>query len=162
MRESGAERKQTTGQELWMNDRVEREAPCLVACPVHTDTRLMVEHIVEGRYEDALDLLLEANPFTSVCGRICHHPCEERCRRVKVDAPLGLRPLKRFVVEATQDYRLRRRTPVERTRRERVAIVGAGPAGLTAAHDLVRAGFGVTVFEAGPEPGDSEPKPAKS
>ncbi len=136
-----------------MGIEVEREAPCLVACPVHTDTRLMVEHILEGRYEDALDLLLEANPFTSVCGRICHHPCEESCRRVKVDAPLGLRPLKRFVVEATQDYRLRRRTPVERTRRERVAIVGAGPAGLTAAHDLVRAGFGVTVFEAGPEPG---------
>jgi len=136
-----------------MDIDVEREAPCLVACPVHTDTRLMVEHILEGRYEDALDLLLEANPFTSVCGRICHHPCEESCRRVKVDAPLGLRQLKRFVVEATTDYRLRRRTPIERTRREKVAVVGAGPAGLTAAHDLVRAGFGVTVFEAGPEPG---------
>lgn len=136
-----------------MEIQVEREAPCLVGCPVHTDTRLMVERILEGRYEDALDLLLAANPFTSVCGRICHHPCEQGCRRVKVDAPLGLRQLKRFVVEATRDYRLRRRAPAERTRRERIAIVGSGPSGLTAAHDLARAGFGVTVFEAGAEPG---------
>ncbi len=136
-----------------MDTRVEREAPCVAACPVHTDTRLYVEHILHGRYEGALDLLLTANPFSSVCGRICHHPCEESCRRSKVDAPVGLRQLKRFVVEATGDYRARRRGAARRTRKESVAVVGAGPAGLTAAHDLVRAGFGVTVFEAGPEPG---------
>ena len=144
---------QTDAQEASMDTEAAREAPCLVACPVHTDTRLMVEHVLEGRYEDALDLLLTANPFTSVCGRICHHPCEESCRRSKVDAPVGLRQLKRFVVEATQEYRVRRRAPSTRTRKEWVAVVGAGPAGLTAAHDLALAGFGVTVFEAGPEPG---------
>ncbi len=136
-----------------MDTRAAREAPCLVACPVHTDTRLMVERVLEGRYEEALDLLLEANPFTSVCGRICHHPCEESCRRHKVDAPVGLRQLKRFIVEATRDYRLRRRGPAKRTREEKVAIVGAGPAGLTAAHDLARAGFGVVVFERADGPG---------
>jgi formate dehydrogenase beta subunit len=136
-----------------MDLQVEREAPCVAACPVHTDTRLYVEHILHGRYEGALDLLLAANPFSSVCGRICHHPCEQSCRRSKVDAPVGLRQLKRFVVEATGDYRARRRAPVRRTRKESVAVVGAGPAGLTAAHDLARAGFGVTVLEAGPEPG---------
>ena len=125
----------------------------MVACPVHTDTRLYTQRILEGRYEDALDLLLTANPFTSVCGRICHHPCEQSCRRSQVDDPVALRQLKRFVVEATKDHRLRRRAPVERTRTERIAIIGAGPAGLTAAHDLARAGFGVTVFEAAPEPG---------
>ena len=136
-----------------MDLRVEREAPCVAACPVHTDTRLYVEHILHGRYEGALDLLLAANPFSSVCGRICHHPCEQSCRRSKVDAPVGLRQLKRFVVEATRDYRERRRAPVRRSRKESIAVVGAGPAGLTAAHDLARAGLGVTVFEAGPEPG---------
>ena len=136
-----------------MITQVERHAPCLVACPVHTDTRLYVERIIEGRYEAALDLLLAANPFTSVCGRICHHPCEQSCRRRKVDAPVGLRQLKRFVVEATRDYRARRRGPAQRTREQRVAVIGAGPAGLTAAHDLARAGFPTTVFDASPQPG---------
>lgn len=136
-----------------MDVQIERQAPCMVGCPVHTDTREFVERIVEGRYEAALDLLLAANPFTSVCGRICHHPCEEKCRRGKVDAPVGLRPLKRFIVESTREYRAARRGAVERTRSERVAIVGSGPGGLTAAHDLVRAGFGVTVFESGDQPG---------
>jgi len=136
-----------------MDVQTERQAPCMVGCPVHTDTRLFVERIVEGRYEAALDLLLAANPFTSVCGRICHHPCEQKCRRGKVDAPVGLRPLKRFVVEATREHRAARRAPAERTRAERIAIVGSGPAGLTAAHDLARAGFGVTVFEASDQPG---------
>lgn len=144
---------QTDTQEASMDTRAAREAPCLVACPVHTDTRLMVERVLEGRYEEALDLLLEANPFTSVCGRICHHPCEESCRRRKVDAPVGLRPLKRFIVEGTREYRLRRRGTVERSRKESVAVVGAGPAGLTAAHDLARAGFGVVVFDSADEPG---------
>jgi formate dehydrogenase beta subunit len=136
-----------------MITEIERYAPCLVACPVHTDTRLYVERIIEGRYEDALDLLLAANPFTSVCGRICHHPCEQSCRRRKVDAPVGLRQLKRFVVEATREYRSRRRGPAQRTREQRVAVVGAGPAGLTTAHDLARAGFGVTVFDGSQQPG---------
>jgi NADPH-dependent glutamate synthase beta subunit-like oxidoreductase/coenzyme F420-reducing hydrogenase delta subunit len=136
-----------------MGTEVEPQAPCLAACPVHTDTRGYAECIAEGRYEEALDLLLAANPFTSVCGRICHHPCEQSCRRAQVDAPVALRQLKRFVVEATGDYRQRRRAPVEHTRSERIAIIGAGPAGLTAAHDLARAGFGVTVFEAADTPG---------
>ena len=80
-------------------------APCSASCPVHTDTRQLVEFIVRGEYEDALELLLAANRFSSVCGRICHHPCEQSCRRTKVDVPVGLRMLKRFVMETTASFR---------------------------------------------------------
>lgn len=133
--------------ELPQTEQARPVAPCAAACPVYTDTRRYVEAIVRGRYEDALDLLLEANPFTSVCGRICHHPCEEACRRTKIDAPVGLRALKRFVVENTRDYREARRSQAATSHHERIAVVGSGPAGLTAANDLARQGYEVTVFE---------------
>jgi formate dehydrogenase beta subunit len=128
-------------------------ASCMAACPVQTDTRQYVELITQGRYEEALEFLLDANPFSSVCGRICHHPCEQQCRRSKVDAPVGLRMLKRFVVENTREYRLLRRKWVEPSRKEKVAVIGSGPAGLTAAHDLAKLGFGVVVYEKNDMPG---------
>jgi len=137
--------------------QAEREAvyaPCTAACPVHTDTRQLVEFVLQGRYEDALELLLDANPFSSVCGRICHHPCEQSCRRAKVDAPVGLMRLKRFVMETARDYRASRRTNARVAQpRQRVAIVGAGPSGLTAAHDLAKRGFKPVVFERSATPG---------
>jgi len=128
-------------------------APCVAGCPVHTDTREFVECILQGNYEAAAELLLSANPFSSVCGRICHHPCEQQCRRSKIEAPVVLRRLKRFVLEATEDWRLARREHVPTTREQSVAIVGSGPSGLTAAHDLTRRGFRVTVFEKLDSPG---------
>jgi len=130
-------------------------APCIAACPVHTDTRQLAEFITEGEYEQALELLLDANPFSSVCGRICHHPCEQNCRRAKVDAPVGLMKLKRFVMEATKDYRISRREKpltIEK-RNEKIAVVGSGPSGLTAAYDLVKMGLQVVVFERLETPG---------
>jgi NADPH-dependent glutamate synthase beta subunit-like oxidoreductase/coenzyme F420-reducing hydrogenase delta subunit/ferredoxin len=133
--------------------RQTRVAPCSAGCPVHTDTRSYVEAIARGDYETALEVLLDANPFTSVCGRICHHPCEAACRRGKVDGPVGLRALKRFVVENTNDHREARRCPVAPTFPQRVAIVGSGPAGMTAAHDLAKQGYRVTVFERADTPG---------
>lgn len=130
-------------------------APCIVGCPVHTDTQRLTELITQGEYEEALELLLDANPFSSVCGRICHHPCEQNCRRTKVDAPVGLMRLKRFVMEATKDYRIARRKKmkVPKKRKEKVAIIGAGPSGLTAAYDLAKMGFQVVVFERSETPG---------
>jgi NADPH-dependent glutamate synthase beta subunit-like oxidoreductase/coenzyme F420-reducing hydrogenase delta subunit len=125
----------------------ELKPPCVVSCPVETDTRLLAQRISEGNYEEALEILLRANPFSSVCGRICHHPCEQGCRREKVDSPVSLRMLKRFVVENTREYRRsRNRRPKDGIGKE-VAIIGSGPSGLTVANDLALEGYSVTVFE---------------
>ncbi|MCE5336108.1 MAG: FAD-dependent oxidoreductase [Desulfobacteraceae bacterium] len=122
-------------------------ATCSAACPVHTDTREYVQRISRGDYEGALDILLEVNPFPSVCGRICHHPCESECRRKTIDTAVSLRMLKRFVVENTREYRVsRQKKPAER-KQGAVAIVGSGPSGLTAARDLALMGYRVSVYE---------------
>lgn len=129
--------------------------PCYVGCPVHTNNQKLVEHVVNGRYESALEVLIESNPFVSVCGRICHHPCEQHCRRSKIEAPVGLRRLKRFIVEKTIDYRKERRKLrlVKPSKGKKVAIVGSGPSGMTAAHDLARKGYRVEVYEKSNVPG---------
>ncbi|TET33147.1 MAG: hydrogenase iron-sulfur subunit [Planctomycetota bacterium] len=132
------------------------KAPCVAACPVHTDNRRLTEYVAHGRYEDALELTLSVNPFSSVCGRICSHACEQECRRNNVEKPLSLRMLKRFIVDNTRDYRLARRGKIKKTagtKGKKVAVVGAGPSGMTAAHDLAKDGFSVTVFERAEKPG---------
>ena len=131
----------------------ERKPPCVVSCPVLTDTRLYAQKISEGKYEDALEILLKANPFSSVCGRICHHPCEKGCRRAKVDSAVSLRMLKRFVVENTAEYRKSRKRRPQAQLHKKIAIVGSGPSGMTAANDLALEGYAVTVFEKAEQPG---------
>lgn len=122
-------------------------ATCQLACPVHTDTRRYAALIAEGKYEEALEVIRSVNPIPSICARICHHPCEQECRRAKVDTPVALRHLKRFVMEATREWRKAHRPTAQRTRREMVAIIGSGPAGLTAGADLAKMGYGITIFE---------------
>ena len=126
---------------------------CQAACPVRTDTRAYVELIAQGRYEEAFEKIRQFNPFPSVCGFVCHHPCEEKCRRQDVDEAVALRNLKRFAVEQALRYRegARQRAPV--THAETVGIVGSGPAGLTVAHDCIKQGYAVTVYESLPKPG---------
>jgi len=136
---------------------------CRHACPVHTDACGYVTAIAEGRFEEAYRVARATNPFASICGRVCGAPCEANCRRGDVDAPVTIRPLKRFVTERfgpeNGDYKLHREAantrmlPPGRGDYERVAVVGAGVSGLTVAHDLVRIGYKVTVFEADGEPG---------
>jgi NADPH-dependent glutamate synthase beta subunit-like oxidoreductase len=136
---------------------------CRHACPVHTDACGYVTAIAEGKFEKAYRIARAHNPFASICGRVCGAPCEQNCRRGDVDAPVAIRPLKRFVTDQfgpeTGDYALYREAnndgmlPPNRGDFERVAVIGAGVSGLTAAHDLVKLGYKVTVFEAESEPG---------
>ena len=125
-------------------------APCRDACPADQRAQGYIALVREGRYEDALRTIKEDNPFPAICGRICDHRCEIACSRGKVDEPINIRGIKRFVVD--HEY-AKSRVPLARlprTRAESIAIIGGGPCGLTAAQDLVRLGYGVSVFEALP------------
>ena len=152
--------------------------PCQAACPVHTDAGRYVQLIAIGEYREAYLTARSPNPFASDCGRVCAAPCEDRCRRGKIDAPVSIRALKRFVCEKygaesfapdTQDELFHGATEqgnkipwhlplltVSRNnvaRGQKVAVIGAGPAGLACAHDLALMGYQVTVFEASGTPG---------
>ena len=136
---------------------LESNFPCMQACPVHTQAGRYVSLIAQGRYEEAYRYARVPNPFASICGRVCGHPCEPACRRGQLDLPISIRALKRFV---TERHGPESRNPVdvfsERprvTRPERIAIIGSGPAGMSAAHDLALLGYPVTVFEAAAVPG---------
>jgi heterodisulfide reductase subunit A-like polyferredoxin len=128
-------------------------APCRDACPSGQRAQGYIALIREGRYEDALRVIKEDNPFPGICGRICNHRCEDACNRGKVDEPLNIRALKRFVTDKVYAQTRVPREPADRLFDKRVAIIGAGPCGLTAAQDLCLAGYSVTVFEALPVAG---------
>ncbi len=124
--------------------------PCKIACPAGLSPRSYISLLAEGRFREAIDVVRETIPFPGICGRVCKHPCENECRRSQVDDPVAIAALKRFLA----DWEVKNGGPeirhVARTRKEEVAVIGSGPAGLTAAHDLVKLGYGVTVFEALP------------
>jgi heterodisulfide reductase subunit A-like polyferredoxin len=128
-------------------------APCRDACPTGQRAQGYIALIREGRYEDAMRVIKEDNPFPGICGRICNHRCEEVCNRDKLDGPLNIHGLKRFVTDWVYNRLRIPPRPVERKYQERVAVIGAGPCGLTAAQDLCKIGYAVTVFEALPVAG---------
>ncbi len=128
-------------------------APCRDACPAGQRAQGYIALIREGRYADALRVIKEDNPFPGICGRICNHRCELACNRNLVDEPLNIHALKRFVSDWAFSKEREPAQPLPRTRSKRVAIIGAGPCGLTAAKDLVTLGYGVTAFEALPVAG---------
>ena len=126
------------------------KSPCQHACPIGMDIPAYIALVRADRLEDAYRVLLKTNPFPGICGRVCDHICETKCRRSTLDEPVNIKYLKRFITDNAA------RPPVKRvsiTQKERIAVVGAGPAGLTAARNLVLKGYGVTVFEALPEAG---------
>lgn len=125
-------------------------SPCRAACPAHTDVQAYVGLIAQGRYTEAFEVITSVNPVASVCSMICHHPCEQACRRCLIDEPLAVRHLKRFAIEKSSEYRRNKRRLVEKTRGKSVGVIGSGPSGLTAAKDLADMGYGVTIYERHP------------
>jgi len=126
------------------------EAPCITACPINQDARDYVQLIARGHFERAFQLVRSKNPFPASCGRICTRRCEEACRRTAVDEPIAICWLKRFLSDKdfTSSF-----TGPQRGYAEKVAIVGAGPAGLSAANDLCLLGYRCVIFEELQEPG---------
>jgi len=129
---------------------IEKLAPCQDACPLNVDVPGYVMAIAHDDFNKALSIIKARALFPAVLGRVCHHPCEDVCARAKIDEPLAIRSLKRFVTDFTMSSAARNSVPIKKAREERVAIVGSGPAGLAAAHDLVMLGYPVTVYEALP------------
>ena len=137
----------------WLNTNF----PCMMACPAHTNAGRYVALIAEGRFEEAYKFARDPNPLASICGRVCAHPCETACRRGDIDRPIAIRALKRFL---TERHGPESKHPVDinagRGQNKlpyKVAVVGGGPVGLSAAHDLALMGYSVTIFEAAPVAG---------
>ncbi|MFW5802416.1 MAG: NADH-quinone oxidoreductase subunit NuoF [Verrucomicrobiota bacterium] len=121
-------------------------APCVNACPASVNVPAYLSYVAEGRYEDALREHLKANPFPSVCGRVCPQWCTKKCRRCDLEGPLAVRLVKRFMADQQSDYLplLPEKAPANG---KTIAVIGSGPAGLTAAYYLVQRGYEVTVFD---------------
>ena len=115
-----------------------------------------IQLLKENRIAEAYQMILEDNPLPAVCGRVCHHPCEGKCRRGEVDEPVAIREIRRFIADYCYENKnnIRMKTKIVSPKTgKKIAIIGAGPAGLTAAYYLVRLGHNVTVYEALPEAG---------
>jgi NADH-quinone oxidoreductase subunit F len=127
-------------------------AKCINACPAGVESPAYLALVAQGRYAEGLEIHRQRNPFASICGRVCPAFCEQRCRRGEIDEPISIRLVKRFMAdhEYENPWMPARSGP---PKSQRVAVVGAGPAGLTAALRLAQRGYGVTVFEKLPIPG---------
>lgn len=128
-------------------------SPCKAACPTHISVQGYVALIANGKYAEALKLIKQEQPFPSVCGRVCNHPCEDACMRNNVDMAIDIMHLKRFVADLDLRSETRYIPEIKDKKNKRVAIVGAGPAGLSAAYFLAVEGYAVEVFEALPVAG---------
>ena len=139
---------QVHGARCWpMSDMI---SPCEAACPLGQDIPNYVIAIAQGKFDEALAIIRRTNPLPSVCGRVCHHPCEDVCNRKVIEEPIAIRALKRAAVDHSSKAGRSRSVSQKAPLKDRVAIVGSGPAGLTAAHDLKKKGYVINIYEASP------------
>jgi NADPH-dependent glutamate synthase beta subunit-like oxidoreductase len=133
---------------------IEKETPfCQATCPVSLDIRGYIGLIADGRFKEAYKLIKEKNPLPGVCGRVCTHPCEDMCKRGIIDEPLAIASLKRFVSDYVYKMEESEKESISPMNGKKIAIIGSGPGGLAAAHDLRMFGYDVTIFEALPKAG---------
>jgi NADH-quinone oxidoreductase subunit F len=128
-------------------------SPCQYICPLGQDVPAYVAYIAKGQFEEAIDIIRKENPLPLVCGRVCHHPCEAKCRAGESGDPIAIRALKRFAADYEMNKGIKPVKPKEPVYNEKVAIVGSGPAGLTCGYYLTLLGYEVTIFESLPVAG---------
>jgi NADPH-dependent glutamate synthase beta subunit-like oxidoreductase/Pyruvate/2-oxoacid:ferredoxin oxidoreductase delta subunit len=127
--------------------------PCRVACPARVNVQAYVALLQRGKFKEAVEIIRKDMPFPAICGRVCFSPCEDACSRINVDQSVAIRALKRFVADIEREEERVKPEPIPKKYDKKVAVIGAGPAGLTAAYELAKLGYPVTVFEKMPESG---------
>jgi 2-oxoacid:acceptor oxidoreductase delta subunit (pyruvate/2-ketoisovalerate family) len=128
-------------------EKVRKLPPCRAACPAHVNVQAYVSLIQKGKFKEAVEVIRKDMPFPAICGRVCFSPCEDACARVNVDQAVAIRALKRLVADIEREQGRVEPEHVPKKYSEKVAIIGAGPAGLTAAYELAKLSYPVTVFE---------------
>ncbi|MBI9083533.1 MAG: FAD-dependent oxidoreductase [Desulfobacterales bacterium] len=122
-------------------------APCKAACPVNPSIQGCMALIGQGKIQEAFELFRSEHPFPGICGRVCHQPCESACTRKDVDRPLAIRSMHRFLADWARDNKIVYKPEKKAERKEKIAVIGAGPAGLACAYFMAMEGYQVTVFE---------------